>query len=152
VLAALNDAMLRQDADRFCTAVYGRVQRDRRGLRLTVCCAGHPLPYRMTSSGRVAPVGRPGTLLGVYPDPALHDATVEIERGDVVVFFSDGVTEARRARGEELFGDERLVELLARCHDADAATIATTLVDAVVDYQDGITRDDAALVVLKRAD
>jgi phosphoserine phosphatase RsbU/P len=152
VLATLNDAMLRQEADRFCTAVYGRVQRDRRGLRLTVCCAGHPLPFRMTRDGHASALGRPGTLLGVYPEPTLHDTTVEVERGDVVVFFSDGVTEARRRRGDELFGEERLVALLATCHGADAATIATTLLDAVVDYQDGMTRDDVALVVLKRAD
>jgi sigma-B regulation protein RsbU (phosphoserine phosphatase) len=150
VLAALNDALLRQQSDRYATAAYGRVRRGRHGIRLTVSCGGHPLPLKVTEGGQVLPVGRPGTLLGVYPDPLLHDTTVDLEPGDVVLFFSDGVTEARR--GQQFFGEERLIALLSEYRHLDADTIAATLLHDVVEYQHGVPRDDIALVVLKRAD
>ena len=60
--------------------------------------------------------------------------------------FTDGVTEARRER--EFFGDERLAALLAELRHDDAGTIAQQISDEVVGFQDGLPRDDLALVVL----
>lgn len=51
--------------------------------------------------------GRPGTLLGVLPDPELHDSQRILRTGDSLILFSDGVTEARRDTDRELYGDER---------------------------------------------
>jgi sigma-B regulation protein RsbU (phosphoserine phosphatase) len=148
VLAVVNDALRRQPAGRFCSILHGRLRRDAAGrVTLTVASGGHPLPLVATATGRVRTVGRPGTILGVVEHPRLHDSTVELRPGDVVLFFTDGVTEARR--DSEFFDDERLAALLADLRHENAGTIAQRIGDEVVGFQDGLPRDDLALVVLK---
>jgi sigma-B regulation protein RsbU (phosphoserine phosphatase) len=148
VLAIVNDALRREGPDRFCSILHGRLRRDAAGrVRLTLASGGHPLPLLASATGRVRTVGRPGTVLGVVDRPRLHDTTVELRPGDVVLMFTDGVPEARR--GREFFDDDRLAELLADLRHEDAATIAQRIGDEVVDFQGGLPRDDLALVVLR---
>ena len=148
VLAEVNHALLRQPDGRFATMVHGRLRRDPAGrLRLTVAVGGHPLPLRVTAAGDVGPVGRPGTVLGVLAAPTLHDTTVELRAGDVVLLFTDGVPEGRH--GAEFFGDDRLAGLLAGLRGEDADTIADRISEDVVAFQGGLPRDDLALVVVK---
>ena len=148
VVTTLNQALLNQHIDRFLTVVYARVQRNPRGeCSVTIASAGHPLPLRATPDGRVDTIGRPGTLLGVVAAPELHDTVIELAPADVVVFHTDGVTEARRE--QEFFGDVRLRRLLVSYRDENAANIAGRIVDEALDFQSGIPRDDIAVVVLK---
>jgi phosphoserine phosphatase RsbU/P len=150
-LAAVNNALLRHAGPRFCSLVHARLRRDPGGrLRLTVSCGGHPLPLLVTAAGRAGSVGSPGTLLGVVARPTLHDTTVELHPGDVVLFFTDGVTEARR--DAEFYDDDRLLRLLAGLRHEDAATIADRIGAEVVAFQGGLPRDDIALVVLRVPD
>jgi phosphoserine phosphatase RsbU/P len=147
-LAAVNDALLRQRGRPFCSVVHARLRRDPAGrIRLTVAAGGHPLPLLVPAAGRAGPIGLPGTLLGIVDRPTLHDATVALHPGDVVLFFTDGVTEARR--DVEFYGDERLLHTLGELRQEDAGTIAERLCDEVVGFQDGLPRDDIALVVLR---
>ena len=153
VLSALNDALLRAEADRFCTVVYGRLERvgGGSGWRLTVASGGHPLPYLVRDEGEVATVGRPGSLLGILrPEEmvALSDHVVLLSPGNSVVFFTDGVIEAR-GEGEDLFGEERLRELLGASASMTAGEMAGAVVDAVLAYQGGVARDDIAVVVVR---
>jgi phosphoserine phosphatase RsbU/P len=148
VLAVVNDALRRQPEGRFCSILHGRLRRDAASrVTLTVASGGHPLPLLAPATGRVRAVGRPGTVLGVVERPRLHDSTVELRPSDVVLFFTDGVTEARRDR--EFFDDERLAALLADLRHEDAGTIAQSIGDEVVGFQGGLPRDDLALLVLK---
>jgi sigma-B regulation protein RsbU (phosphoserine phosphatase) len=149
-LALVNQALLRQRAGRFCSVVHARLRPHGSGTRLTVCSGGHPLPMRVTRSGAVDVLGQPGTLLGIVESPRLHDATADLGPGDLVVLYTDGVTEARRER--EFFGEERLAATVARHRGADAETIARLVGDEVLAFQDGLPRDDIALVVLKVPD
>ena len=149
VLHTLNDALLRQHAERFCTAVYARLRPQARNrCRMTVSSGGHPLPV-LATAGDDPPrsLGRPGTLLGVMDDPVLHDTSIDLGPGDVVVFYTDGVTEAR---GDgDFYDDDRLMAAIARSRHDSAAAIAGLLVDDVVGFQDGVPRDDIALTVVK---
>jgi PAS domain S-box-containing protein len=87
ILATLNEAILQQRSDHvFCTVSYVRLKTGRRGARLTVCCGGHPQPLVLRTNGTVEPVGVPGTLLGVFPDPELSDKAVDLDRGDAWCF------------------------------------------------------------------
>jgi phosphoserine phosphatase RsbU/P len=148
VLSALNDALLTQSPELFCTAVYGRVRcHGDADCRLTVASGGHPLPLRTTPSTDPQRVGRPGSLLGVLSAPTLHDTTVDLRPGDTVTMFTDGVTEARR--GSELFGDDRLHAVLAAHRSDPAAAVAAAVVDEVLAFQAGVARDDIAVVVLR---
>ena len=147
VLSTLNAALLRQPTDRFCTVCYARVRGRQGRFQLTLASGGHPLPIRVAKDGQAESVGRAGSLLGVFDDPLLHDTSVDLRTEDVVVLYTDGVTEGRRNR--ELFGDERLRAVLAECRGDQAATIARRVADAVVDFQSGLPGDDIAIVVVK---
>jgi phosphoserine phosphatase RsbU/P len=151
VLGALNEALLRADAGRFCTVVYGRLERALPAWRLTVASGGHPLPYLVRGEGEVAAVGRPGSLLGILSPEEMvapSDHVVLLSPGDSVVFFTDGVIEAR-GEGDALYGEERLRELLGASASMGAGEMAGAVVDAVLGYQGGVARDDIAVVVVR---
>ena len=148
VLESLNDALRRQQGDRFCTIVYARVRgQPGRPHQVTVASGGHPLPLRVVREARPEPVGRFGTLIGAFDQVRVHDVDVVLQPGDALVLFSDGVTEARGAGG--FFGEEGLEAVLADAVHESADVVARRLVQAVVDFQDGMPRDDIAVVVLK---
>ncbi|GAA3441981.1 histidine kinase [Planomonospora venezuelensis] len=148
-LALLNQAVLRERTDRFLTAAYARIDRDGgEGARVTMSLAGHPPPFLVPAAGAVGPVGRPGTLLGVFQDPNLYETAVDLAPGDALVFYTDGIIEGRGA-GEGLFGEERLAGLLEAARDLDAKGVAEHLVDEVVSFQSGLPSDDIAVLVLR---
>ncbi len=95
-LRILNEALLRQRDDRrFCTVAYAYLETLGVGARVGLATGGHPLPLHLHADGRVEPVGAPGTLLGVVPDPDLEDRAVVLEPGDALIFYTDGVIEGR---------------------------------------------------------
>jgi serine phosphatase RsbU (regulator of sigma subunit) len=141
--------MLQQiDDARFCTAAYLRIElaEPRSGqVRVSASSAGHPRPVLVRADGRAEMLECAGTLLGVVSDPALTDVHAELGPGDAVVLYTDGVTEARR--GNELFGEVRLVEVLAGLAGRPAEEMATGLEAAVADFRRSASDDTAILVV-----
>ena len=97
ILRWLNDAMLRQDkSGRFCTITCVHLDLAPLTIRATVACGGHPPALLVRArDGAVEEVGRPGTLLGMLPDPTLSDERTELAAGDALILFTDGITEAR---------------------------------------------------------
>jgi serine phosphatase RsbU (regulator of sigma subunit) len=147
VLRLLNDAILRQRSDnRFSTVAYARVWRAGTGVRVELTSGGHPLPVVVRADGRVETVGRPGTLLGVVPDPTLHDVAVDLAAGETIVFYTDGVTEA--GAPHNLMTDEDLGAVIGRCDVARASEIAACLEAAAVEASGGDPHDDIAIVAL----
>lgn len=110
-------------------------------------CGGHPLPLLRTAAG-VVPVGTTGRLLGPFPDWDGDTTRVALSPGDLVLFYSDGVTEARR-NGEE-FGSERLSATLAETDGADAARTVEAVARAVDRFATTPT-DDVATLALRVA-
>jgi sigma-B regulation protein RsbU (phosphoserine phosphatase) len=146
-LQTLHQTLESEGAERFCTAVFARIRAwHRHTHRLVVASGGHPLPLRATATGEVVPLGAHGSLLGVLDHPALTDTAVELDPGDVVVFYTDGVPEGRR--GRDFYGEERLVEQVRALRPRGAAAVAEGIVDDVVSFQGGLPRDDIALVVV----
>jgi PAS domain S-box-containing protein len=149
VLGMLNEAMvLHSEGDRFCTVAYASLEPAVDGkVRMTIGIGGHPLPFLVHRDGRVETAGTPGTLIGFVPDPEVVDETLELEPGDSLVFYTDGVSEARS--GEGLFGEERLADLLRGCGGLAAAEIAERIEASVLAFREGPATDDIALLVLK---
>jgi serine phosphatase RsbU (regulator of sigma subunit) len=141
---ALRDA---RDDGRFCTVAYCDFEVRPDGLRMVLCCGGHPLPLVLRADGRVEPVGKLGTLLGADIEPALADVVIELAPGDLIVLYTDGVTEVRRGR-KEIFGHRDLAELLERCARLPADVLAQSIQDAVLAAADGRPRDDIAILVI----
>jgi PAS domain S-box-containing protein len=147
-LRILNEALLRQRDDRrFCTVAYAYLELRGDGARLGVASGGHPLPLLLRPDRSVEPVGVPGTLLGVVPDPRLEDRTLTLSAGDALVFYTDGVIEDR-GTGTAL-DEHRLAEIVSACAGQRAEEIAARVEDAAVRSQGGQPRDDIAVLVLR---
>jgi sigma-B regulation protein RsbU (phosphoserine phosphatase) len=148
VLSALNTAMLNQRGDRtFCTLCYVRVKPSPSGARLTIGVAGHPLPVVVRADGSCEQAGTPGTLLGIFPDPSLHERSIDLRPGDAVVLFTDGVTEARR--GDECLGVPRLLQLLSGAAGLPAHRVAALVDEAAASFSPEGPLDDVAVLVLR---
>ena len=147
VLTDLNAALLRSRVERFCTAVYVRLRTGSQGrMRATIASAGHPLPIRIADR-EVAAVGGAGTLLGVLEETTLHDVSLVLEHGQGLFCYTDGLVEGRR--GEDFFGDERLLTALRATRGRTAADATRAVIDEVLAYQFGKPRDDMAAVLIR---
>ncbi len=148
VLSLLHKELREQLGDgRFCTVAYAYMQVVPGHVRLELACGGHPLPMVLHRDGTVEEVGRLGTLLGSDADPLLADVVIELDNGDVIVFYTDGVTEVRRDR-REIFGSDQLAALLATCGGLAPDQIAERVEQAVLEASQGRLRDDVAILVL----
>ena len=150
-LHRLNRAMLLAGGApaRFATVVHGRLAADPGGATVRLASGGHPPALVRRGSGagaRVEALVAPGTLLGVYADIELTEITVRLDRGDMMVLYTDGVTEARGVDG--FYGAERLAQLLRTSTAGSADALADELLTDVVTFQDGRLRDDVAILVL----
>ena len=150
VLARLN-AALGADPERrqICTAVCARIEPAEDGtLRVTLARGGHPPPFLITAAGGAETVGTPGPLLGAFDGGAWEERHVVVGVGDALVFYTDGVTDTRGEDGE-LFGQERLSELLDGAAALDADEVASRIDEALQAFERGQQRDDVALLVLR---
>jgi hypothetical protein len=148
ILTLLNDALLRQGpAAEYCTAAYARIDYEGNRARLTMSAGGHPLPLLLHADGTVEPVGRPGLLLGIQADPELTDSTLELHPGDVLMLYTDGLTDAY-APDRTLDADD-LASVLAACAGRSASEIADRIQRAALNDDIKQPRDDVALVVVR---
>jgi sigma-B regulation protein RsbU (phosphoserine phosphatase) len=118
--------------------------------RVTYANGGHPRPIVLARDGRCRPFGRvTGTIVGVLEDQRWDEAEEHLGAGEVLVMFTDGVTDARTTGGP-MFGEGRLVELLAGLAGSPAAEISRGIVDRVEAFAARDLPDDVTLVVLRR--
>lgn len=120
--------------------------------QLTYCNAGHnpPLWYQ-TDRDACRPLTADGIVLGVLEDVILSDAAIRVAPGDVVVFYTDGVTEAMNEEMEQ-FGVKRLRSAIAGSAAGAAEDVLEAIVAAVDAHTGEMTRwDDVTLVVARRA-
>lgn len=149
VLRRANEAFLHQTDDSiFLTLCYALIDPETR--KVDIASAAHPPALLWRARTRtVYPVGgQPGLIAGFMPDQEYGSATIEMETDDILVFYTDGVIEARRNR--VMFSqDDRLEKAVAASADLPAQEIASSIYAAVLDYVDGERTDDIALLVLK---
>jgi serine phosphatase RsbU (regulator of sigma subunit) len=146
ILSLLNDAILHEQVDgRFCTAIYASLRSDDDGLRVNLCSAGHPAPLLVCRSGKVVSIGESGTLLGVAEDPQLADDGLQLRRGQTLVLYTDGVTDA--GAPDRILDSEDLVELVKPWANLEPVELVEKIEHAVLGGRDE-TRDDIALVAL----
>jgi sigma-B regulation protein RsbU (phosphoserine phosphatase) len=136
VLRALNAALLRDTPPgSFCTAIYTSLDVSGRRPVVRLAVGGHPLPLLLRADGTVRQVGRPGTLLGSFETAVSHACELELAPGEVLLLYTDGVSEARTAGG--LLGAAGLSELLAGCRGESAAAVARRVEAAAVEATRG---------------
>ncbi|MGH7725783.1 MAG: SpoIIE family protein phosphatase [Candidatus Eiseniibacteriota bacterium] len=133
---------------KFVTFFYGAL--DPHARRLSYSNAGHNPPLVVRADGRIEELSTGGLILGVFPMAEYDEGTITLEPGDVVLLFTDGVTEAESRNG--LYGDERLHDLMRRMRHEPARRIADAICDDVASFSHGLHQsDDVTIVVVKVA-
>ena len=148
VLAGLHRALLTYYPETFCTALLLLLDQVADGHRLTMATGGHSLPLCRRADGSVETLGRPGRFLGMEQTPNVSESAAVLSAGDLVVLYTDGVTEAHD--GEEFFGETGIAQVLAASAGRPAQAIADAVVAAALARQHGHARDDMAVVVVSR--
>lgn len=131
--------------DKFITFFYGVV--DARENKLVYTNAGHNAGLLLRRDGSLIRLEPAGAVLGPFPGWSYKNEEIELQAGDRLLLFTDGVTELRSTSGDE-FGEDRLIELLIEKRDLDADGLRDAIVEAVVSFGGGEFQDDATLVVL----
>lgn len=135
-------------ANRFVTLFYAEL--DPVTGALSFLNAGHNPPLIVHSAGTVEQLASGGLPLGIKPDAEYREGRTQLQPGDVLVIYSDGVTEAVSPTGEE-FGATRLYEVVARNVNASAAGIRDRIESSLTKFAQGTSAaDDITLVIVKR--
>lgn len=149
-LTAANDSIYQDnEACMFVTLILG-CYRISTG-EYTFANAGHDEMLLIKEDGTVEPFGlMGGTAVGIVGDEVYQSGRWMIEVGQILVFYTDGVTEATSPENE-LFGRERLEQLLRENAGRSAREICDRIREAVTEFQRGVQFDDVTVMVLKRS-
>ncbi len=143
ILAHLDEVLRRHRRESTCTAVCARLEAD----RLIVGSAGHPPALIASQAGEVREVPDPGPLLGAFADADWSQEEVAVARGEVLLFYTDGVTDTLGGRGR--FGRDRLRALLSE-HARESPAAVLAHLDRALRQADGNGSDDLAALALAR--
>ena len=151
VLGVLNRSLLHQRGDfRFTTLAFCVLDLSDEGCTLTAALGGHPRPLLLRADGSAEAVGAAGPLLGVIPDATFAEEGLSLSDGDVVVLYTDGLTDAHApARTLE---EADLIAALKECAGFSAGEVAQQMEEVALGGSDAAVRDDIAVLVLKLGD
>jgi phosphoserine phosphatase RsbU/P len=130
---------------KFVTFFYGVLDAERGSFEYTN--AGHPPPILLRAAGDVQELTNGGAVLGVFPEWQYRDSQLQFHPGDRLLLFTDGITEAAQAGGEE-FGEQRLIEAAAKSGEKSTAELKASLLKEVKQFCSFQLQDDATLIVL----
>ena len=147
VVAAVNrQAHASSVAGRYATLFYGVL--DNRTRTLQYVNAGHNPPVVIRRDGSVLWLETGGVPVGMFPDYVYAEGAVQLEPGDVVVAYTDGVTEALNSSGEE-WGVEGFQRSATKNRGGTAEQVVSAIFEAMEEYANGCQTDDATVAVLR---
>ncbi|HUI40357.1 MAG TPA: SpoIIE family protein phosphatase [Terriglobia bacterium] len=115
--------------------------------KLTYSNAGHNPPVLVRGDGRVERLQEGGLVLGLAADSVYEEASVQLESGDRLLLFTDGLSEAANPSSGEEFGEERIIDIALACRTLSAKALEERLLTAALAFA-GTFEDDVTLVVL----
>jgi sigma-B regulation protein RsbU (phosphoserine phosphatase) len=147
VVRVLNEQIYNfTSANKFASFFYALYD-DRESL-LTYCNAGHNPPlyfgkhdFRRLSTG--------GTVVGIFPDAQFDQETMQLERDDIFLAYTDGIVESVNEYGEE-FGEQRLINLVQERRHLSAEQLQKAIVDEVLNWAFEEERDDDMTLIVAR--
>jgi sigma-B regulation protein RsbU (phosphoserine phosphatase) len=150
VVAALNRHLHANiPSNRLVTLFYAELEPGRSEVRYVN--AGHNPPLHVRADGSVARVMPTGMALGVLPETPYETGDLLLERGERLLLYTDGITEASNAAEEE-YGEDRLVATLASSADLDGPVLLDRLRTEVLGFCGLVRpRDDMTLLLVSRA-
>jgi sigma-B regulation protein RsbU (phosphoserine phosphatase) len=133
-------------AERFATLFFGIYDDCTRSMRYVNC--GHVEPLLLRASGEMERLEPTATMIGAFRHWSCTEGLVSLRPGDLLVIYSDGVTEAESPSGEE-FGEERLLRCLRNSQSLPARSVVHCIVDSVTEFSHGSRYDDVTVVAIK---
>ena len=136
-------------ADRYATVFYGIFDGATRTLRFVN--AGHTPPIVLRRNGSIDTLETGGAPIGMFPDLSYEEGAVQLDPGDVVITYTDGVVEAANQSGEE-WGVQRLLKAIAawaRLGTENAEHLVRSIFNSMDEFSRGCQTDDATLAVLR---
>ena len=135
--------------DKFITSIYCNL--DYESHELSYVNSGHNPPYIVRANdNRIEELDQGGVMLGIMEEIDLPKATLSIDKGDILMLFSDGVTEATNPSGE-LFSEERFEQWLLDHNQLSAEEMKDALLKTLRDYANGSPQsDDITFIIVKR--
>jgi sigma-B regulation protein RsbU (phosphoserine phosphatase) len=147
IVAQLNRQLYASTApEKYATFFFGAY--DERSRILTYTNAGH-LPPLLVRAGKATLLEVTGTVVGLFPSIRYEEQTVELREGDLIIAYTDGITEPENAYGEE-FGSERLVETALRYQNSAPKEIVAKIMEAVTHWSTAPELPDDMTVVIAR--
>ncbi len=146
VLRWVYDAVVAQVRDRFLTMAFASLEMSSSGGSLRMSLGGHPHPILVHADGTAEPLGRFGTLIGMTRNPVFHTTVTTLVPGDLIAFYTDGLTDAPDDRA---LGEDELSDLLAAGRADALEGVAEAVHVAILERSGGELDDDAALLLLR---
>jgi sigma-B regulation protein RsbU (phosphoserine phosphatase) len=149
ILLHVNDALAAQNPTNMFVTIFCAVYDPRDGL-LTYASAGHPAPMLVRNGKCESVVCQPAMVAGAFRGLEVSSNSLQLDAGDLLLFYTDGVTEAFNT-ASELFGENRLSEALARHPGQTAAQSIAGVLEAVRGHAiESPQSDDIAMLALRR--
>ncbi len=135
------------EVSHYATAFFSVYDDQQRTLHYVNC--GHNAPIVVRASGAVERLEATATVLGLFEDWDCTVAELQLAQGDVLVIYTDGISEASEGEEAEEYGEDRLVASV-RAHQHDgAAQVLDAVVDEVQAFSKGYQADDMTLIVAR---
>jgi sigma-B regulation protein RsbU (phosphoserine phosphatase) len=136
------------DGDLYFTMIYGSL--DMATGELQFCQAGHPSPIFLPLSGEVRMVGEGGFPVGMLPDVSFDTYRIQLQAGDRLFLYSDGITECSHGENHTLFGEEQLVEWFTENRDLSLSELKNALERKLLEWHGSSDfEDDVSFLALE---
>jgi sigma-B regulation protein RsbU (phosphoserine phosphatase) len=133
------------DMGKFITLFYGIL--DIKNKTFTYTNAGHNYPFLLSKDGNVRKLEKGGLVLGTINNFVYEEEMVQLKPGDLLLLYTDGITEATNDK-DEMFEEERLLKLLKDNKESSAQALSQKIVDEVQSFQGSFPQDDDLTLVL----
>jgi sigma-B regulation protein RsbU (phosphoserine phosphatase) len=133
-------------SDRFATLFFGSYNDRTRRMRYVNC--GHCAPLLLRAGGELTRLEPTATMLGAFEEWSCTEEEVSLDPGDVLLLYSDGVTEAANSAGDD-FGEDRLVRTLRETTAQAADDVTREIINAVSTFGESSPGDDITLVAIR---
>lgn len=148
VLRGANEIMLAEEfGGRFVTASASHLSWRDGALHLVLATAGHPGPVLIKPDGRTQRLPGGGVPLGIFADPESVSRELQLSAGDILFFYTDGLTDARSPQSTYL--EDTLADSLAQLAGRPAADVVSDMRKLVLEFCDGILHDDLTMLALR---
>jgi serine phosphatase RsbU (regulator of sigma subunit)/PAS domain-containing protein len=148
VLAAANQVLVDEDYDdRFVTASLAMLRQRGQRVQVQIGSCGHPGPAVVRADGRVEILEGNGLPLGLFDDIKPGRIDLELNKGDLLFFYTDGVTEARGA--DLSFFEDRLADALAAVAGRPAGEVVRAVQELVTSFSSGELKDDVTILAVR---